>query len=196
MVLFLCGHRGVGKNYLANQVQEEMNCQIIDTSNVLRSAYKVSNYPGSFGEWINVHEKIHGNEFTNKIICSSIVIDDSENYIVIGNRSMDGIKYIIDNFLINDYKVVFLDSNVECMLSNFNKREGTDYNEEDYNKIFEIEKDMGLHDVKSFCLEDEHGVYIYKEDNYSRDVLGEITSMLKAGKVRKRGTKDENIISN
>lgn len=168
MVYFICGHKGSGKSYLMNQIKESVDCNVFDTGPILREEYKksVSNCAMSFGDWLKTNEKIYGNDYTNFIICKNMDLDLNKTNIIIGNRSMIGIKYIINYFEILNYKICFIDGNLDLFRLNYNKRENLNLNENEFKKILEIEKSMGIEEIENIVKKNvDTSFYFYKEYN-------------------------------
>lgn len=179
MIYFLCGHRGCGKNFLANQIAKENPVKIIDTGPIIRSFYNKYKYDNeSFGKWIKKNEEKYGADFSNRLINKSVLINKSEDYIVIGYRSMEGIKYFNDNFKIKNYIIFYIDGDYELFRNNYNNREKTNISKEEYEEIVEVEDTMGINKVKEFVIKNkENGKYYYKTENNDmifQDVLREI----------------------
>lgn len=166
MVYFICGHRGSGKSYVAKQIKEIINCNLFDTGPIIRNIYKNNNNNLTFEQWINLGIRNFGENFTNKLICENMNLDINKISIVVGNRSLVGIKYIIDYFNINDYKICFIDGDVNLFKNNYNFRENLNVNEYEFKEIIENEKNMGIDNIKKFTIENSNnGMYFYKTKN-------------------------------
>jgi adenylate kinase family enzyme len=168
MIYFLCGHRGCGKNFLAKQIIEYINnIKIIDTGPIVREAYqrfKSNNI--CFKDWLKENEKKYGENFTNILICKLVNMKKEKNYIVIGYRSMEGIRYFNQYFGIKEYQIFFIDGDYELFRKNYNTREKKDISKEEYGKIIETEKLMGIQGIKNFVLNNQkNGKYYFKTKN-------------------------------
>ena len=168
MVYFISGHRGCGKSFVARKIKEKVNCNVFDTGPIIRRVHK--KYAGelSFGDWLTLGEVEYGNDFTNKIICENMNIDNNQINIVIGNRTLDGIRYIINYFGIEDYKICFIDGDIELFRNNYNTRESLNFNPYEFNQVMQLENLMGIGVIKQFVKENpEEGLYFYKKQNDS-----------------------------
>lgn len=188
MLYYFCGHRGCGKNYLANQITEKLNINTIDTGPIIRKAYKKFNTENiGLGEWIKKNEIKYGKNFSNMLICKLVKIENEKDYIIIGYRSIEGIQYFNDNFKVKEYGIFFIDGDYDLFRENYNKREKTNISDDEYREIIEIEKKMGLDKLKEFVLNNNAlGTYYYKKENDNEiydDVLRKI-------KDRKRNKKE------
>lgn len=167
MIYYFCGHRGCGKNFLVNQIIKEVPIEIIDTGPIIRevySKYNKDNY--TFKEWMEFNEKKYGENFSNMLITKMVNIKEEKDYIVIGYRSIEGIKYFNKAFNIKDFKVYFIDGDYELFRKNYNKRENRNITQKEYNEIIELENSMGIEKLKEFVLNNEsNGKYYYKEKN-------------------------------
>lgn len=167
MIYYFCGHRGCGKNFLVNQIIKEVPIEIIDTGPIIRevySKYNKDNY--TFKEWMEFNEKKYGENFSNMLITKMVNIKEEKDYIVIGYRSIEGIKYFNKAFNIKDFKVYFIDGDYELFRKNYNKRENRNITQKEYNGIIELENSMGIEKLKEFVLNNEsNGKYYYKEKN-------------------------------
>ena len=182
MIYYFCGHRGSGKNYLANQISNRVPIEIIDTGPTIRKVYGEHNEKKlSFKDWMAYYENKYGKDFSNMIICKSTQIDLEKNYIVIGYRSLEGIEYFNQFFAINQFKIIFIDGDLELFKNNYNKREKTNFTTEDYQKIVEIEELMGINKLREFVKNNQRiGEYYYKKQNDSliyNSIIGRIEEM-------------------
>lgn len=168
MVYFICGHRGCGKSFLAKEIKKETNCKVFDTGPIIRQVYKQYSGELSFSDWLQYGEKEYGKDFTNELICQNMNIDSSELNIVIGNRTLAGIKYIIDYFKIIDYKICFIDGDIELFRNNYNSRENLNFNSNEFGQVMKLENLMGICDIENFVKQNpDNGMYFYKKQNDS-----------------------------
>lgn len=186
MIYFICGHRGCGKNYLANQLVQNDSMTIIDTGPLIRKAYtRFNNENLTFGEWMKKNEKKYGENFSNDLICKMTSVNPKKNYIVIGYRSLNGIKYFQDFFQINGYKIIFIDGDFELFRKNYNSRENLSISKEEYAKITEIENLMGIQELRDFSKNNPRvGRYYYKtqnDDSIYNSIMMEINKSLDEG---------------
>lgn len=166
MVYFICGHRGCGKSYVSKQISQIANCNIFDTGPIIRQLYAKNSNGLSFSEWIQHGEEVYGKDFTNEIICNNMNIDANELNIIIGNRTLEGIKYIIDYFEIKDYKICFIDGDFELFRNNYNSRENLNFSSTKFNEVMELENIMGIVEIEKFVkVNPDNGMYFYKKQN-------------------------------
>lgn len=167
MIYYICGHRGCGKNFLANQLAESLPVKIIDTGPIIRKVYKKNNgKEQSFKEWITGNEKKYGKNFSNELICRMSQIEEKQDYIIIGYRSLQGIEYFNKFFNVQNYRIIFIDGDYELFRSNFNKREASNISREEYGKIVEIENSMGIKNLEEFTKNNKKvAEYYYKTKN-------------------------------
>lgn len=167
MVYYFCGHRGCGKNYLANQIAESIPIQIVDTGPIIRSVYKKYNKKNqTFNEWLEYNESKHGEDFTNEVICRVARITQNRDYIVIGYRSLRGINYFCNFFKIKNFKIIFIDGNYDLFRANYNARENLQISKEEYQKIIDQENSMGIEELKKFAIENKRiAECYYKAEN-------------------------------
>jgi len=188
MVYFICGHRGCGKSFLANQLKDNTNCNLYDTGPIVRNCYKQTNRGLSFDEWLSLGIEMYGNDFTNQIICSNINLNSEKDTIIIGNRGLEGILYIINYFNIENYKIYFIDGDFNLFRENYNYREGLNLSIEEFNEVIEKENSMGIRHIENFVIENpDKGKYFYKNKN-DDSILESIVNDIKAkNKVLKIG---------
>ena len=203
MIYFICGHRGSGKTYLAKQISSATGISMFDTGPVIREEYKSQNKGESFSQWLEENTKKEGKDFTNSLICKHISYNNSNDLIIIGNRSILGINYIVD-FLNNpDYRIVYIDGDYDLFRKNFNQRENLSYDMPKFMKIINLELEMGMDDVKAFILDNpDKSYYFYKEKN-DNAIFDSLINLITNNnhkefiKVKKKElNKNENIIGN
>ena len=166
MVYFICGHRGSGKSYAAHQLKDNLNCNLFDTGPIVRKAYKDYGNGLKFSEWLSKGESEVGKNFTNEIICRNIEIDPNETTIIIGNRALQGIEFIIQYFDIENYKICYLDGDYDLFRNNYNTREGLNDTKEEFNQIMKAEEMMGITDIEKFVYENpDKSIYYFKNQN-------------------------------
>lgn len=186
MIYYVCGHRGCGKNYLSNQLAQNTKMEIVDTGPLIRGAYTKFNQENlTFGEWMKKNETKYGENFSNELICRMANIKPQKDYIVIGYRSLNGIKYFQDFFNINGYIIIFIDGDFELFRNNYNKRENLYISKEDYAKIVSIENLMGIQELRDFSKSNpKNGRYFYKtknDDTIYNSILMEMRKSLDEG---------------
>lgn len=166
MIFFICGNKGSGKTYLANQLQRANKFQIKDTGPILRKIYISQKEKNSFGEWIKNNELIFGDNFSNIAICENISIEANKNYTIVGNRSIEGIKYTINYFNIKDFRIIFIDGDHDLFFQNYNNREKSKIEAKEYKELLNIESNMGIERLKQYIKENpKEGKVYYKTKN-------------------------------
>lgn len=188
MVYFICGHRGCGKSYIINQIKEFVDCKVYDTGPILRNQYRINSLNLSFGDWIKVNEQAYGKDFTNYIICKNLELNLDDINIIIGNRSMVGIRYVIEYFGIDNYKICFIDGDFNLFRLNYNKRENLMLDEKEFRKIIELENSMGIKEIEDFVKNNpSNGLYFYKDTNDDiifQTILEDINTKSKVKKLK------------
>lgn len=167
MIYYFCGHRGCGKNFLATQITKCIPIRIIDTGPIVRASYKKYNTNNcGFKDWMKENEEKYGENFSNMLICKTTDIQKEKDYIVIGYRSIEGIRYFNNYFEIVDYQIYFIDGDHELFRENYNAREKKDISKEEYEKIVRIEEKMGIKKLKDFVMNNrDKGKYYFKKQN-------------------------------
>lgn len=172
--IFLVGHRGSGKTYLANKLKEEYELLHIDTGPLIRKNHREKFSEYDFVTWLKHGEKKYGENFSNIVVCKEIenILKNShiksDLLIITGNRSMQGIEYIIKEFGIHEFKVIFLDAPFECLKRNYVKRENLNLSDDEFQAIIDVEKNMGISGVKEYTKNNNNNsIYIYRENNAS-----------------------------
>lgn len=192
MVYFVCGHRGCGKSYIINQIKEQIACHVFDTGPILRESFRRLNLDMSFQEWVKINEKKYGKTFTNQIICQNIHLNNNDISIIVGNRSMNGINYILEYFNIENYKIIYIDGDYELFRTNYNRRENKNLNISEFNSIIDLENSMGIEQIEYFVKNNcDKGLYFFKKSNndeLSDEIMFEIKNLPKV-KTKKLGTK-------
>lgn len=158
-MIFIVGAHATGKTYLADIICR-FNFIKIDLGPMLRTIYKKSESSDSFGEWIHNGEIKFGKNFTDDLIVNEIKkIEGSLNnnattptdFIITGSRSVTGLKYILENveqYNQKENKIIFLDAPFPIMYERYKKKEGIDITTEQFEKILDEDKKMGLEDLR------------------------------------------------
>ena len=169
MIYFIVGPSGVGKTYFSKLVQEIYGLPIYDTGPILRKIHTESKTNKSFYEWVVQNEKIYGDNFAISIICENIKdkFNPNEPSIIIGNRCLEGINYIIDYFKLTNYCIIYLDASYKCLKSNYEKRENINLSDEIFKQKIDGGNKMGLTILKQFVLDNLNNncYYYFKESN-------------------------------
>lgn len=180
MICFVVGPSGAGKTYFSKTISEIYGIPVYDTGPILRNIYKKLRIKTNFSEWISDNEKKHGSNFAISVICKEInqQIDDEPLSIIVGNRCIEGINYLVE-FLKQDYRLIYLDASYNCLKKNYETRENKIISNKEFKDRIAGGNMMGLGKLKQFVLENSNNkcFYYYKEKNESLnyiDVFNEI----------------------
>lgn len=156
-MIFLVGAHATGKTCLADIICQ-FNFVKIDLGPILRTFHKKSGSKKSFAKWTNDGELEFGNNFTDDLLVNEIknIIKNSNNnkpidFIITGSRSVTGLKYILEHighFDNKDNKVIFLEAPFTIMYERYKKREGLNITIEQFEKILDNDRKMGLEDLR------------------------------------------------
>lgn len=169
MVYFVVGPSGVGKTCFSETINKQYGIPVYDTGPILRNIYRRLKISESFLEWISSNEKKHGENFAISIICDDIKdrMNPEEKSIVIGNRCIEGIRYMINYFNLTDYQIIYLDASYDCLKRNYEKRENKIVSDEEFQAIIDGGNKMGLLLLKQFILKNlkNNCSYYFKNTN-------------------------------
>jgi dephospho-CoA kinase len=161
-MIFIVGAHATGKTYLADAISK-FNFARIDLGPVLRIIYSKSGSQESFSEWIQNGEKQFGPHFSNDLLVNEIKLTLEKgnaqatqplDYIIIGNRSILGLKYIsehIERTRNRDNTIIFLDAPFDILYERYKKREGGNITIKQFKEILDRDRKMGLEDLRSFA---------------------------------------------
>lgn len=169
MIYFIVGPSGVGKTWFSKAINEQYGISIYDTGPILRNIYNKLKIEETFSEWVSINEKKYGDNFAISIICEDIKeqINPKSLAIVIGNRCIEGITYIINYFNLTDYCIIYLDASFECLKTNYETREKKNTTDEEFQDRIDGGNKMGLLSLKQFVLENLNNncFYYFKKTN-------------------------------
>ena len=158
-MIFIVGAHATGKTHLADIICK-FNFVKIDLGPLLRAIHKEQGSNDSFDEWIYNGEEKFGKNFTDGLLVNEIKKMEANlsnnainpnDFIIIGSRSISGLSYILENighYNQKDNKVIFLDAPFDLMYERYKKREGLDITTEQFEKILDKDKKMGLEDLR------------------------------------------------
>lgn len=158
-MIYIVGAHATGKTHLADTMCK-FNFTKIDLGPLLRTIHRKSGSSTSFGEWIHNGEEKFGKNFTDDLIVNEIEKKKASlsngaiapnDFIVIGSRSIAGLSYILENtghYNQKDNKIIFLDAPFDLMYERYKKREGLNITTEQFEKILDKDKKMGLEDLR------------------------------------------------
>ena len=191
MVYFVVGPRGVGKTCFSKTINEQYGIPVYDTGPILRNIYSKLKIEESFSEWISKNEKKYGDNFAISIICEDIKekIDPKSVAIIIGNRCIEGITYIINYFNLTDYRIIYLDASFDCLKTNYETREKKILTDEEFQDRIDGGNKMGLLSLKQFILENlnNNSYYYFKKTNKDLnyvDIFNEISKTKNHTKIK------------
>lgn len=191
MVYFVVGPSGVGKTCFSKTINEQYGIPVYDTGPILRNIYSKLKIEESFSEWISKNEKKYGDNFAISIICEDIKekIDPKSVAIIIGNRCIEGITYIINYFNLTDYRIIYLDASFDCLKTNYETREKKILTDEEFQDRIDGGNKMGLLSLKQFILENlnNNSYYYFKKTNKDLnyvDIFNEISKTKNHTKIK------------
>ena len=161
-MIFIVGAHATGKTYLADYLLK-FNFFKIDLGPVLRLLYDKFGKGYTFQEWIKKGEEISGKNFTDDLIVEEIISTirnleimkrDAMDFVIIGSRSVEGLKYILEKvgkFNNIKPKIIFLDAPFDVMYENYKKREGIEITRDEFERIIEKDRQMGLEDLRDIA---------------------------------------------
>lgn len=190
-VLFLIGPHASGKTYTSKEyINENQDCQMIDTGPIMRKIHNQYSKETTMGEWVKNLEEIYGKNITSHIISTEIekIINNSEcnNYILIGFRTLSGIKYAINHLNIEDYSILYIDASLELLHSNYLKRENKNISQEEFNKYINDELNSGLRELKELAANENSTIEYYYRTSNNDSLKGKISMHFESIKCRKR----------
>ncbi len=204
-VYFIVGPHGVGKTYLVNEIRK-MNEDIIhvDTGPLIREIHASSKSSLSLREWVIQGENLFGDHFTDMMLAERIkyiVKDHYDSFIIItGNRSIEGIKYLVERFQIKQPSIIFLDAPFYSLKYNYEERERKGLNNIEFGDLIEDENRQGLRNLKNYVLDNEECChYFYRENNNditNEEIYNQVILKKDKQKTKKLGGLYENKFSN
>ena len=110
--------------------------------------------------------------------------------IIIGNRCIEGITYIINYFNLTDYRIIYLDASFDCLKTNYETREKKRLTDEEFQDRIDGGNKMGLLFLKQFILENSNNncYYYFKKENEDLnyvDIFNEISKNKNYTKIKK-----------
>lgn len=153
-VFFIVGPHGVGKTYIVNNIKQVANVKHLDLGPLIRQAHQIFSPNTTLQEWIIDGEKKYGKNFTDIILCKQIkrLISDSDDIVILtGSRSLEGINFIKDYFSVENSQIIYIYASFEQLKRNYENREDIRLTDEQFKKILQDEKDMGLENLEEFA---------------------------------------------
>lgn len=156
-MLFITGPHGAGKTHSAN-ILSNLGFITLDLGPYLRSVWLDEAPSVNFAEYLRQQVDIHGQHFTDEIITAEVNkklvgMDDDQStldLLIVGNRSLTGIRYIKDHSL--DIKkpqvVVYIESDENSLYRRYCVRENRAISVEEFRKLLQQDSLIGLETVK------------------------------------------------
>lgn len=167
-VLFLVGPHASGKTYSANRYKEgnvDKKICVIDTGPIMRRIHDAMNPGLTMQEWIDYLERTYGKNITSKIIANEIgkIMDetDGDKFIIIGFRSLSGINFVTDNLKIDNYRIVYLDADLDLLYNNYELRINGNISKEEFKKKIDYEMSLGLDNLRELALSNDSTIRYY-----------------------------------
>ena len=193
MVYFIVGPNGVGKTYFAKEISKKYRIPMFDTGPILRSVHKKLQTEESFSEWVSDNEKKYGNDFAISTICKEIEsqLNNKTSFIVVGNRCIEGISYVIEFFCLTDYRLIYLDASFDCLKKNYKARENKILSDKEFESKIVGGNIMGLSFLKQFACENvnQKCFYYYKNNNEDLVYANIFANILKRKRIVKNRKK-------
>ena len=179
--LFFVGPHACGKSYFAYKYVNNANeyIEIIDTGPIMRRLHAEQSPDIPIGQWVDNLEQEYGPNITNELICKEIQrLYNNNQYNVIfliGFRSLEGIEFAINSLNIIDYKILYIDADIELLYDNYISREG--FIEFDaFKEKLNMELQSGLDVLKEEALTNKNDNYIYFYKKSNLDDLSDVVS--------------------
>ena len=155
--LFLVGPHACGKTYstkLALNNPELKDIVLIDTGPVIREIHKREAPDMKIGAWVEQLETLYGENITDDLISAEVArrIEGKEKVIIIGNRTIEGINYMINKIGIEHYQVLYIDLPFELLYQNYLTRTKKDISILEFKDFILAEYNSGLATLKQACL--------------------------------------------
>ena len=171
-VMFIVGSRATGKTYTINKYLKETDEKklIIDTGPIMRDLHKKSGCKKDIVGWMKGLEVEYGKDISSEIIAEQIEnkIKESslDNIIIIGYRTLDSIKYLIDKLSIENFVVLYIDGPISLLYENYCNREGNNITFNEFENNINQEQKHGLIKLKACAmLGYDNFEYFYKKTN-------------------------------
>lgn len=191
-VLFVVGPHASGKTYSINESLAENNIKstIVDTGPIMRRKHQESGSVQKIGKWVCELEQLYGNDITSKIIANEIEkqinLEQNENVIIIGYRTFDSIKYLVNYLQIEDFQIIYVDAPISLLYQNYCAREGAKKTFNEFEFYIHEEEKSGLVLLKAYAmLNNENFQYFYKQTN-DDTFKGLITDYFRKPKTKKK----------
>ncbi len=173
-LIFFTGYHGSGKTYTANELLNGFDAILADTGPIIRKKF-LSSGIDNFNEWNRLKEKELGQDYSNIIVMDGlkrIIADKRPKYLfVVGNRDINGIKYICNHFREDKIKILLFEKPFIIMKSGYEMRTKKIILDDDFAKILQDDDNRGLLGIKQYCEQHNKNCYIIKNDKYDRDSI-------------------------
>ena len=169
--MFLVGPHASGKTYSAKLALQNGSLDdvlLIDTGPMIRKIHASLAPEMKLSEWVEKIEEEHGDNITDDLIIREIELEllkqKKDKCLIIGFRTLDGINYLMNHMEVDDYKVLYIDADINLLYQNYQRRE----KEIPYDKFLDYileEYHSGLEELKQECMTNENFEYVFKTDN-------------------------------
>lgn len=170
-VLFLVGPHASGKTYSTKEyIANKNDVMMIDTGPIMREIHNKMSPGTLMREWIEQIELNYGKDITSKLISGAIeriiANSDCNKFIVIGFRTLDGIKYTVRSLNLKNFGILYVDASQELLYQNYLTREKNEISFDDFKDYLQDELESGLGQIKKMALYDRRIGYYYRHSNY------------------------------
>lgn len=136
----------------------------------------------SLQEWIQKGEITNGKHYSDQKLCDAMdgIIQESaaKTVLITGSRSVDGMKYITDYFSIESPVLIYLDAQNSLLKKNYENRENISISSDDFKKVLEKERKMGLLGLKRYVAENPNNSYYLINKNNSNDTVEKVKEII------------------
>lgn len=172
-VLFVVGPHAGGKTYSTREYLSDNNISdvtMIDTGPIMRELHDKSGHQGNIGEWVSQLEDRYGDLITSVLITDEIKERLSnrgnKKAILIGFRTLDTIRFVIQELGLKDFSVLYVDGSFDLLYRNFLSREHKNITPDEYLEYLAEEQESGLKVLKKCAISKKRGfTYFFKKSN-------------------------------
>lgn len=172
-VLFVVGPHAGGKTFSTKKYLSDNNIRdvtMIDTGPIMRELHNKSGHKGNIGEWVSALEREKGNTITSVMITDEIRkrlnSRGNQKAILIGFRTLETIRFVIQELGLEDYSVLYVDGSFSLLYRNYLRREHKNITIDEYLSYLAEEQSAGLRVLKKCAISKESGfTYFHKRSN-------------------------------
>jgi hypothetical protein len=172
---FFTGYHGSGKTYTANKLLSEIDAELADTGPIMRASFSTSG-SSDYDEWDRQCEIELGPDYSNIIVANGlrqvILGRRPQHLFVVGNRDINGINYIREQFEDNDEsKILLFKKPFAIMKSGYETRTGKALSNDEFAIILKDDEARGLLGIKEYCENHKDFCDIIESDKYDHDSI-------------------------